>query len=270
MRASSQHPNRFSHFVGAPYMRGVGPHGPGPQHLGGGGPGIVPMGMYHSFSGDSSRARGAALGLDHARNGGGSPHFTYPDHGNLRLGGGMGSFRTVTHEHPHGIDYGAMRLPGSSLAGVGGPGWLGAYDTVEEMGSIHGNASGRFPGMQPPPVAVVPGLHGGQIEFGGPVARRAMDMGMSGDMAGTGSVPQPQSRAIFISQISVDVTHEDICSTVGAYGPIESTKILRDKRHAFVSKFAGLAPDRVSLPRLDRPMSRAFFHLDGLTPCFYL
>ena len=43
------------------------------------------------------------------------------------------------------------------------------------------------------------------------------------------------TRAIFINQVPKGITYEDIFDAVGAFGNLESVKLLADKRQAFVN-----------------------------------
>ncbi|KAL3903713.1 MAG: hypothetical protein SGPRY_011565 [Prymnesium sp.] len=56
--------------------------------------------------------------------------------------------------------------------------------------------------------------------------------GMGGNM---GNVRAQISRAIFINQVPPEVTYEELCDAVGAFGSLDSVKLLREKRQAFIN-----------------------------------
>merc|ERR1719506_1218027 len=57
---------------------------------------------------------------------------------------------------------------------------------------------------------------------------------MGGGMMGGGGDGGP-SRAIFLNQLPPNTTYEELCDAVGAFGNLESIKILEDKKQAFVN-----------------------------------
>jgi len=74
---------------------------------------------------------------------------------------------------------------------------------------------------------------GGMRAMVGPGPR--MMRGRGGMGAAAGGMRSPVSRAIFINQVPPEVTYEELCDAVGAFGSLDSVKLLREKRQAFIN-----------------------------------
>jgi len=134
--------------------------------------------------------------------------------------GAYGDYRgPLGGEYP---EYGGMQPTDSSMMGLSGSRWSpappagGAMCLGGGMGDCARQPNGHSMGM------------GGGAHHG-----MGSNHGMGG--AGMGGM-MPQSRAIFLSQIPQETTYEELCSAVGGYGPLESVKILPEKKQAFVSR----------------------------------
>lgn len=114
------------------------------------------------------------------------------------------------------VEYGGMGQSGEAGMGMGGGRWGGESSGLPmhlgggPMMSSGMNPGGRVPGIMPH------GMLGGDND------------------SGAGSSGQP-SRAIFVNQLPAETTYEELCDAVGAFGSLESIKIIKDKRQAFIN-----------------------------------
>jgi hypothetical protein len=264
---SRQYGDAMLSFGGAPMARS-GRQAHSQQRGGGGGSGSMgrrapPPGRYPgaqpggSGAGCSPQLPGPAGGMPGASLSGGMAAYGLPmgQYGG-EYGGGGG-------------DNGSM---GATDPGVhmGGPRWLGNPGPPNGMELGCGDAGTAGPGCGP---ACVPGGmgaaasiggHGMGGGMGGGMSGQGMAGGIAGGMAGmpgiAGGMPAgmpagmsppgmlPNSRAIFISHVAPGIGYEDVCSAVGAFGPLESVKILPDKRQAFVRAILHATPASVPAP----------------------
>uniref|UniRef100_A0A7S0LF26 RRM domain-containing protein n=1 Tax=Coccolithus braarudii TaxID=221442 RepID=A0A7S0LF26_9EUKA len=127
-----------------------------------------------------------------------------------------------------GGGYGPPQAGGGGYAQMGGYAPLGAYPdgmgaeyAPPQMGADYGGMG--CSDMDP---------HGAHRWGGGGPRDRLIG---GGGVTRGQPAQQEMSRAIFMHQLPVGTTYEELCDAVGAYGALESMKILEDKRQAFVN-----------------------------------
>ncbi len=180
---------------------GANPHRPASQPRGPrGGGGVAPGGFGSNMAGLDAYAGGMAPG---ALGGFGHMAGAYPDH----FGGGA-----------LGPDFSA----GGFRGGAGPPRLSPAAFSMGRVG---------WPGGAPPHMGGMPGvnhrlMHGGRNRGGG---RPYTSEQQSRPPAGA------PSRALYVNKLPPDVTYEELCSAVGAFGSLELVKIYPERRHAFIN-----------------------------------
>ena len=192
-----------------------------------------PRGGYNpSGSGSGGRGQSAPGGMGGGQGGNGMG-------GGLNGGlGGMGAYAPTNGAQSNGMSgYGPppSGMPSSSFGAPAGT--YAAGPGISGYGSMP-------PGPSDFGLGGAPDFNSG---IGGPDAMSGMHMrgGMGGNMGGAmgggmGGGPMlggggPPSRALVVHHVPPEATYEELFDSVGAYGNLESIKLLHDRRQAFIN-----------------------------------
>tara|TARA_B100000513_G_scaffold186064_1_gene107583 strand:- start:453 stop:2438 length:1986 start_codon:yes stop_codon:yes gene_type:complete len=185
----------------------------GGQLNGGGGQMRPVSGAAMPFSAQGGGGRMAGSGYGNASGYGPGSSALGPS---MHMGGyaPLGDYNQMPQDYNMNMDYGGMGQSGEAGLGMGRGGWGGESSGLPNYlggGSMMSSGmpgGGRMPGIMP--------------------------HGMLGDSDSGAPSGQP-SRAIFVNQLPPETTYEELCDAVGAFGSLESIKIIKDKRQAFVN-----------------------------------